>query len=131
MLDGMSFFALASKRLDWLAARQKVISENIANANTPQYRAREVAGFETVMAGARSGGVATTDPRHITSTGGSQGGPRVMDDPAAWERSFDGNTVVLEQQTVKSAEVSESYRLATQLYRKGHELLTMSATGLR
>jgi len=129
MLDGMSFFALASKRLDWLAARQKVISENIANANTPQYRAKDLAGFDAVLANAQPGAV-TTDPRHISS-GGSHGAPRAVTDTAAWERSLDGNTVVLEQQTVKSAEVSESYRLAAQLYRKGHELLTLSATGLR
>lgn len=54
-----------------------------------------------------------------------------MTDAAAWERSIDGNTVVLEQQTVKAAEVSESYRLAAQLYRKGHDLLTLSVTGQR
>ncbi len=130
MLDGMSFFALASKRLDWLAARQKVVSENIANANTPGFRAKEVSGFEALLAG-RQAGIATTDPRHITSSGGRHEATRVIDDPVAWERSIDGNSVVLEQQTVKASEISESYRLATQLYRKGHELLTMSATGLR
>ncbi|MGR3497364.1 MAG: flagellar basal body rod protein FlgB [Limimaricola soesokkakensis] len=130
MLDGMSFFALASKRLDWLAARQKVVSENIANANTPGFRAKEVSGFEALLAG-RQAGIATTDPRHITSSGGRHETTRVIDDPVAWERSIDGNSVVLEQQTVKASEISESYRLATQLYRKGHELLTMSATGLR
>ncbi|MCZ4262768.1 flagellar basal body rod protein FlgB [Limimaricola sp. G21655-S1] len=126
----MSFFALASKRLDWLAARQKVVSENIANANTPGFRAKEVSGFEALLAG-RQAGIATTDPRHITSSGGRHETTRVIDDPVAWERSIDGNSVVLEQQTVKASEISESYRLATQLYRKGHELLTMSATGLR
>ncbi len=130
MLDGMSFFALASKRLDWLAARQKVISENVANANTPDFLAKDVAGFETMLAGTQSG-VATTNARHISTGSGGNGGPRVMTDVAAWERSIDGNTVVLEQQTVKAAEVSESYRLAAQLYRKGHDLLTLSVTGQR
>lgn len=130
MLDGMSFFALASKRLDWLAARQKVISENVANANTPNFRAKEVSGFEAVLAGTQSG-IATTNARHIASTGGDRSGTRVIEDANAFESSIDGNTVALEQQTVKASEVSESYRLATQLYRKGHELLTMSATGLR
>ncbi|EYD73638.1 Flagellar basal-body rod protein FlgB [Limimaricola hongkongensis DSM 17492] len=130
MLDGMSFFALASKRLDWLASRQKVISENVANADTPGFRAREVSGFDAVLAGAQSG-VATTDARHITSSGGRHDATRVIDDPAAWDASIDGNTVVLEQQTVKAAEVSESYRLASQLYRKGHELLSLSVTGMR
>lgn len=60
MLDSMSFFALASKRLDWLAARQKVISENVANANTPDFLAKEVAGFDSVLAGTQSGMTTTT-----------------------------------------------------------------------
>jgi len=130
MLDSMSFFALASKRLDWLAARQKVISENVANANTPDFLAKEVAGFDSVLAGTQSG-MTTTNARHIATGSGGHGGPQVMTDAAAWERSIDGNTVVLEQQTVKAAEVSESYRLAAQLYRKGHDLLTLSVTGQR
>ena len=71
MLDSMSFFALASKRLDWLAARQKVISENVANANTPDFLAKEVAGFDSVLAGTQSG-MTTTNARHIATGSGGQ-----------------------------------------------------------
>ncbi|MDP5349422.1 MAG: hypothetical protein NWQ32_13675 [Paracoccaceae bacterium] len=42
------------------------------------------------------------------------------------ETTIDGNTVVLEQQTLKAAEISESYQLAAQLYGKGHQLLGLA-----
>ncbi|SDF35205.1 flagellar basal body protein [Limimaricola pyoseonensis] len=129
MLDGLSFFKLASQRLSWLSARQKVVSENIANADTPAYKARDVTPFDAMVKGTRTG-LATTASGHIG--GGAMGGTlSVRPDETGWETSLDGNTVVLEQQTVKASEISEQYKLATQLYRKGHELLALSATGLR
>ncbi len=48
-----------------------------------------------------------------------------IDDPSC-SNSIDGNTVVLEQQTIKATEIGENYRLAAQLYRKGHDLLTLA-----
>ncbi len=128
-LDQISFFNLASRRMEWLAARQQVVSENVANADTPGFKARDVSDFSEMVGASRQSGVATTNARHIT--GESVGSLRVEDDSTAWETSMDGNTVVLEQQTIKANEISESYRLASRLYSKGHELLTMSVTGLR
>ncbi|MGC9369187.1 MAG: flagellar basal body rod protein FlgB [Paracoccaceae bacterium] len=130
-LDSLSFFKIASQRMEWLSTRQQVISENIANADTPGYRAREVSAFSRMVdSSAQSSGAATTNARHI---GGSEraGNVRVQEDKGAWDQSMDGNTVVLEQQTIKASEVSESYRMAAQLYRKGHELLTLAVTGIR
>lgn len=130
-LGDMSFFALASRRMQWLGARQQVISENIANADTPGYKARDIAGFEELVSGSRPAVVRTTDSRHIGGTSGNAAGHAATVDETAWEESLDGNTVVLEQQSIKAAEISESYRLAAQMYRKGHELLTLAVTGIR
>lgn len=131
-LSGMSFFQLASQRMSWLGARQAVISENIANADTPNYRAKEVSGFDKmVQTQAPSQGLAVTDAQHIRSTVSAPAGVRVETDEGAWESALDGNNVVLEQQTIKSAEVAGSYRLAAELYRKGHDLITVAVTGIR
>ena len=55
-------FDLAFQRSQWLTVRQSVVAENIANANTPNYRARDVEPFEATlekselaMAGSSSG----------------------------------------------------------------------------
>jgi len=130
-LDSLSFFKIASQRMEWLSTRQQVISENIANADTPGFKAREVSEFSRMVdSSAQSSGVVTTNTRHIGGTE-QAGNVRVQQDEGAWEQSMDGNTVVLEQQTIKASEVSENYRMAAQLYRKGHELLTLAVTGIR
>ncbi|MCA0994802.1 flagellar basal body rod protein FlgB [Alloyangia pacifica] len=131
-LGGMSFFQLASDRMTWLGARQTVISENIANADTPNYKAREVNDFAEALEGQRSfNGLSTTDSQHIRNTTTAPDGVRIERDETAWEGSLDGNTVSVEQQTIKAAEVAGNYRLAAELYRKGNSLLTIAVTGIR
>lgn len=123
-LDSMSFFKLASQRLDWLGGRQQVISENIANSDTPGFEARDAASFEQYVNDTRQTGLVNTNPMHI---GGQQaGGISSVVDDSYWEQSMDGNTVVLEQQTIKSSETAEQYKLATRLYQKGYDLLNMA-----
>ena len=76
--------------------------------------------------------VRTTSSKHIPGLGGAAGdGIRKIDDEDAYEQTLDGNTVALEQQTINATDTAENYRLAAQLYRKGHEMLTLAATGIR
>jgi len=131
-LSGMAFFQIASQRMQWLGERQVVISENIANADTPDYKAKDISPFEQMLEGGeRTSGLRTTHANHIQGAPSPAAGVSVEGDPEAWETSLDGNTVSLEQQTIKAAEISEHYRLAAQLYRKGHDLLTLAVTGVR
>ena len=116
--------------MQYLGARLEVVSENIANADTPGFKAREVSSFAEMVEGGTRSGLHTTDTRHIDSSW-SSGDLRATEDDTAWETSIDGNSVVLEQQAIKAGEIGESYQLAAQLYRKGHDLLALSITGLR
>lgn len=129
-LDSISFFKNASQRLQWLGNRQKVISENVANSDTPGFKAKDVTSFSKMLEGSQVTSIATTNAGHIVSRADIAGVQSVVDKDA-WAESLSGNTVVLEQQTIKANEVGESYQLAAQLYRKGHDLLTLAATGLR
>lgn len=131
-LNDLSFFNLATRRMNWLGARQEVIAQNVANANTPGFKAQDVSSFADVLRGSGGATVTTTTARHIPGLGGSaRDGIRKLEDEGAYEQSLDGNTVALEQQTINAADTSENYRLAAQLYRKGHEMLTLAATGIR
>ena len=135
-MSSISFFDLAAKRMDWLAARQEVISENIANADTPGFRAREVTSFQQMLDGARASevrgtGLAVTQLGHIQGSLPGRSAVPTTAEEAPWETTMDGNTVVLEQQIIKATESEDAYRLAADLYRKGHELLTLAATGGR
>jgi len=131
-LNDLSFFNLATRRLNWLGARQEVIAQNVANTNTPGFKAQDVSSFAEVLRGAGGTMLRTTSGKHIAGLGGSTAdGVRRIDDDTAYETSLDGNTVALEQQTIKATDTAENYRLAAQLYRKGHEMLTLAATGIR
>lgn len=129
----MSFFSLASRKMEWLGARQKVIAENVANADTPNYRAQEVSSFgEMLEARTSTGALVRTSTNHIQGSEPMTAGLEVKEDEGAWaSTSIDGNSVVLEQQAIKANDVSENYRLAASLYRKGYELVTLAVTGIR
>jgi flagellar basal-body rod protein FlgB len=126
--SSVSFFNLASQRLTWLGESQRVVSENVANADTPGFKARTTSSFDEMLSGERTAGLAVTDPRHIGGAN-TTGSVRVSEDPDAWSTSLDGNTVVLEQQAIRASELGGSYRLAASLYRKGHEFLRLSVSG--
>lgn len=53
-MDPVSLFDLAALQARWLSARQSALAGNIANANTPGYRSRDVAPFAELL-DARSG----------------------------------------------------------------------------
>ncbi len=129
-LHSMSFFQLASQRMQWLGANQRVVAENIANADTPNYKARDVSPFAEMVDGTRGTGIKTTHVAHLSGNGPS-GRIRVTSDDAPWERSIDGNSVVLEQQTLKASEISENYQMASQLYAKGFQVLNLAIVGQR
>ena len=119
-MDGLSFFNLASQRLGWLAEGQRVVAENVANADTPGFKARKISEFEQLLEASRASELKTTDAQHISGTGGPTN-VKVSVDENTWGESLNGNTVILEQQTIKANEIGESYQVAASLYRKGHE----------
>lgn len=129
-LSEMSFFQIASQRMQWLGRRQAVVSENIANADTPNFKAKDVSPFAEMIDGARGSGLQVTNSKHLGGLNTAQG-VRVQTDPTVRDSSLTGNTVMLEEQTIKSADISENYRMAAELYRKGHDLLTLAVTGTR
>lgn len=129
-MTGISFFNLASQRLGWLAEGQRVVAENVANADTPGFKARKVSEFEQMLEASSASGLKTTDARHISGSA-SPTAAKVSVDENTWGESLNGNTVVLEQQTIKANEIGESYQVAASLYRKGHDLLRLAAAGNR
>ncbi|MBP0446236.1 flagellar biosynthesis protein FlgB [Roseomonas sp. SSH11] len=106
---------LAEARLRWLDRRQEVLARNIAQADTPGYRTRDIAPFAQHLrqaGGAQS--LARTDPAHRAGTGRAAG---TVAAPAG-EISPDGNTVSLDEQAIKVAETDSAHALAMGLHRR-------------
>jgi flagellar basal-body rod protein FlgB len=104
-------FALAEKRLDWIGRRQSVLAQNVANANTPGYAARDIKPFSDFLTAQSE--QAASDGFMSISTGLPT--PR---DQAASEITLDGNSVELDVQLEKIAETDTAHQLATNLYKK-------------
>lgn len=104
-------FGLAEKRLAWVDRRQAVLAQNIANANTPGYAARDVKPFREVLAEqAKRAGAAGF-------AAAATGAPAAQDKTLS-ARSLDGNAVVLDEQLEKVAETDSAHQLAMNLMRK-------------
>ena len=130
-LANTPFFGMLRARLDQLSERQRLISENIANASTPGYRPRDVdtAGFERMLASAAGGRgsvtLARTNSMHMAPGGGAAQTQIVTRDDS--ETTIDGNAVVLEEQMARAAETRLQFETGIALYQKGLELVRLAA----
>jgi flagellar basal-body rod protein FlgB len=93
--------AFVRSALNLRARRQETLASNIANSDTPNYKARDLdfaSALKTAMSASSpaSGGVrmARTDSRHLSPANGSaDAGARYMKYRTAVQPSLDGNTV--------------------------------------
>jgi flagellar basal-body rod protein FlgB len=122
MLGGMFVFALASARLAHASQENAVVARNIAHADTPGFKAQEVAAFD-FGAAATTVAPKATRPGHAVGTA-PPGRPEVeVRDAPATDESPDGNTVSLEEQMVQAAGTRGRFELAATLYAKHLSLL--------
>lgn len=126
MDPSLSVLNLASRLAAHSSARQVVITENIAHADTPGYRARDIGDFaSTLEAGSTPFTARTTRPGHMTF-GAEPGGFEAREVTAFGAESPNGNTVSLEDQMMRSADVQQSHDLALGVYRKSMDILRSS-----
>jgi flagellar basal-body rod protein FlgB len=124
MFDKLTLVSLTKGRMDWVARRQEVLAENIANANTPKYMPRDLTPWnfrEVLQQTVPSVGIKATDARHITPA--IKDPTKVVTNRKAFESSADGNAVVLEEQMAKMGEARSAYDLAAGLFEKQFKLL--------
>ena len=132
-LSQTQFFGLLRTRLNQLSERQRLISENIANASTPGYRPRDLdtSAFERTLAAAGNSDsglqMMRTSASHMMpggATGSAQANIITADDS---ETTIDGNAVILEDQMAKASDTRMQFETAIALYQKGLDLLRMAA----
>ena len=114
-------------RMQWHQERQRVLAENIANSDTPNFRPRDLVEpkFDVASAGA-GGGMGSlpmmrTAGSHIGASGG--GGTFAMDQKGGYETRPAGNAVNLEDEMQKVAANQMDYAAATSLYSRSLGLL--------
>ena len=118
----LSILNLASALAAHAATRQRLIAENVANADTPGYRARDVADFAAALDAAPGFAARTTRPGHI-AFGDDPHGFAPREQAALGAETPNGNSVSLEDQMLRAAEVRQSHDLALGVYAKSLAIL--------
>ncbi|MGK2286234.1 flagellar basal body rod protein FlgB [Pedomonas sp. V897] len=131
--SSIALFQAMTGKMRELQAKQEVIAENIANADTPGYEARELVerDFSDVLSkvSTPSGAPSVAKPRiAMPAAMKALGSPAAVNSNSRVSRdSFEvkpnGNTVVLEDQLLSLANVQMEYTALTNLYRKQAGLL--------
>ena len=134
-VSGIPLFSMLRTKMQWHQERQRLLAENVSNADTPRFRPRDLAPlkFDNRMASAgvpgagapNAGGTVTlarTDPGHLGSMAGSAAQFQ-PDRKGVFEVRPAGNAVTLEDEMMKVAANQMDYQAATTLYGRSLGLL--------
>ncbi|OAF13682.1 flagellar biosynthesis protein FlgB [Bradyrhizobium centrolobii] len=113
-------------KMQWHQERQRVLSENVSNSDTPNFRPRDLVEPKFDKTGAATGSMgplalARTSPSHMTPSGAQSSFDQNKN--AGFETRPAGNTVNLEEEMMKAASNQMDYAAATSLYSKSLHLL--------
>lgn len=137
-------------RMQWHQTRQKLLAENVANADMPGFKPRDLAnpdlgrgagaGAGAGMGGAASfgamalaqpvgasgSGLAVTSPSHIALAQAGEGPGADPRRVKGFEIRPSGNGVNLEEEMMKSGDNQADYQLASSMYQKSLETLKIA-----
>lgn len=112
MFDELTILRDASALARHSALRHQVIAENIANADTPGYRAKDIEDFRDVYA--------------LNGRNAAAIDWRAVEDAANAVASPNGNTVSLQDEMARSAAATDSHDAALAIYRKTLDILRIT-----
>ncbi len=121
-ISDIPILSMLRTRMQWHQARQRILAENVANADTPNYRARDLAplNFERTLTSSLA--LARTEPGHIGASGG--GDSRFADDnDPHYEIRPRGTAVSHEDEMLKLAGNQMDYDAVTSLYTRSLSLI--------
>jgi flagellar basal-body rod protein FlgB len=126
-LTDIPILSMLRSRMQWNQVRQEVLAENIANSDTPNYQARDLAApdFSRQLSQVASVGLARTDPNHI---GGAAGGDSGF--AASIKERYEirprGNAVSHEDEMLKLGNNQQDYEAVAAMYTHSLGLIKMA-----
>jgi flagellar basal-body rod protein FlgB len=122
MLFGdLPLVGMLKQRMEWHQQRQNVLAQNVANADTPGFRARDLSEPDFGPAADPKGvHLQRTSAMHLGLGGGSDG---EMKRTSTYEITPEGNGVVLEEEVMRVTQNVMDYQMVSQLYGRGLGML--------
>lgn len=124
----LPLLGMLKTRMRWHQARQSVLADNIANADTPGFRPSDLKAMEKGVAmrapGVTPVGTALTHTTHIAGpVMSAQGNSFAREGTQGWETTPAGNSVVLEEQMIEVSANQFDFQMASTLYSRSLGLL--------
>jgi flagellar basal-body rod protein FlgB len=120
---------MLKQKMSWHEQRQSVLSQNVANADTPGYRSRDLKelAFPDLVKNGAVGGVSlvATDAKHIGPNGGP--GESRSERAKSYEVTPQGNAVVLEEEVMRVSQNVSDFQMVSELYSRGLNMLKLAA----
>jgi flagellar basal-body rod protein FlgB len=125
-INDLPTLAALRTKMQWHQERQRVLSENVSNSDTPNFKPRDLVEPKFEASGARAGGfaplaMARTSSNHIVPTGDAA--TFDINGKVGFETRPAGNAVSLEEEMTKVAGNQMDYAAITTLYSKSLALL--------
>jgi flagellar basal-body rod protein FlgB len=133
-INGIPLFSMLKSRMSYIGAREQLISQNVANADTSGYTPQDLQAFDASKALESASGpdagviqTATTEPGHLQ--------PQTLQSSVQWkvvdtedsQSTLSGNKVTLEDEMAKMSDSRMDYEAAVGFYQKAMSLLQMAA----
>ncbi|MCF4166567.1 flagellar basal body rod protein FlgB [Zavarzinia compransoris] len=139
-LNNIPLIGMLVRRMDFLGTRQRVIAQNVANADTPGYVPHDLSEESFARQMQRefgSGGpghaernqLAATAAGHMAGTTSGRAGEKRSPISKHYEESPSGNAVVLEEEMARLSENQMDYDTITSIYRKQVQMLKSALRG--
>ncbi|MFT5741955.1 MAG: flagellar basal-body rod protein FlgB [Paracoccaceae bacterium] len=124
MFQSLDVFQTAYDMARHAGQRQAVTARNIANADTPGFRAQVIDSFADTYRGSEPAALRSTRAGHIGGTQAGVATARVR--MADTEPSPNGNSVSLEEEMLRGVEIQREHNRALAIYKHGLDVLRMS-----
>ncbi len=142
-INSLALFQMADKKMDWLSEKQKTTSVNVANVDTPGFKARELKpiDFSNELKQTLSSNPYITNPNHLSPSNTnavitnpkhklgvnrSAGDFKTSEIRKPYETTITKNSVNLEEQMNIVRKTTEQYNATTSLYKKYSDLIKTS-----
>ena len=132
-LADIPLFSMLRGRLGYLSERQKVIAQNVANADTARYVSQDLKPFSfdarvQMQRSGQAGGMSVTQPGHIPPKNERPrlGSAYKTTRTPGSETTLNGNAVVMEEEMLKMADARMNYDAAISFYQKSMGLLRLA-----
>src|SRR3954469_23404294 len=125
-ISDLPIFSMLRTRMNWHQERQRLLAENVANADTPGYRPRDLTPLNFGRQVQQASGqlqLALTSPAHLSTGIGPTGSSFAVDRSGKYDVRPAGNAVNLEDEMMKVAANQMDHQAAISLYSRSMGLL--------